>query len=132
MMKKIGILLLGFFLITSLDAIASDVNAPSPDIEIQLGFNLINSKDLGNNFVLVNLKVNNLTDKHIDNAQAGCILKDENHAEISYETHYVIKSEEGGLAPHASNDHIFYLYNHYGDISKIKHILFQTESIKFK
>ena len=105
---------------------------PSHDTENQLGFNLINSKDLGNNFVLVNLKITNLTDKHIDNAQAGCILKDENHAEISYEKHYVIKSDEGGLAPHASKDHVFYLYNHYGDFSKIKHILFQTESIKFK
>ena len=131
-MKKTGIFLFCLFLLISLDVMADDNSSQSPAVKKQLGFDLIGPKDFGNNFVGVKVTVTNMTDRHIDTAQAGCILQDENNEEISYEKHYVIKSDEGGLAPHTSKEYMFFLYNNFGDYDKIKHILFQAESITFK
>ena len=51
---------------------------------------------------------------------------------VLFEKQYVIKSDEGGLAPHKTKEYMFYLYNNFGDFNKIKHIVVQPESIKFR
>jgi len=131
-MKKTGVLLFCLFLLIALDVMADNTSSQSPAVKKQLGFDLIGPRDYGNNFVGVKVRVTNLTDRHIDNAQAGCTLQDENNEEISYEKHYVIKSDEGGLAANTSKEYMFFLYNNFGDYNKIKHIVFQAESITFR
>ena len=131
-MKKTGVFLLCLFLLIPWYVMADDANSQSRAVNNQIRFDLIGPKDFGNVFVGVKVNVTNLTDRHIDNAQGSCILKDENNDEISYEKQYVIKSDEGGLGPHKTKEYMFYLYNNFGDYNKIKHILIQPESIKFK
>ena len=124
--------MLCLFLLISLDVMADDANLQSRAVTNQIRFDLIGPKDFSNVFVGVKVKVTNLTDRHIDNAQGSCILRDENNDEISFEKQYVIKSDEGGLAPHKTKEYMFYLYNNFGDFNKIKHIVVQPESIEFR
>ena len=131
-MKKTGVFFLCLFLLIPLYVMADDANSQARAVKDQIRIDLIGPKDFGNVFVGVKVNVTNLTDRHIENAQGSCVLKDENNEEISFEKQYMIKSDEGGLAPHKTKEYMFYLYNNFGDYNKIKHILLEVESIQFK
>ena len=47
-------------------------------------------------YSFVKIKITNTSDKHINRCKLSCILYEE-EKEIDVETHYVIKSTEGGL-----------------------------------
>ena len=94
-----------------------------------LKFNVVSIKDYGPTMVGVKVKITNLTDKPIHNAQATCILLDANKKEIGFQKHYVIKSTEGGLEPRGST---YFEYVMDGSYDRTEYTSFKVDSLKFR
>jgi len=91
-----------------------------------LDFKVITSKIYGDNMLGIQVKITNVSKRHINRCSATCILKDVNGDDLAFEQHYVIKSLEGGLAP---KEFTFFEYVINVDPSRVKKVSFHIESI---
>lgn len=91
-----------------------------------LDFKVITSKTYGDDMLGIQVKIINVSKRHINSCYATCILKDVNGDDLAFEQHYVIKSLEGGLAP---KEFTFFEYVINVDPSRVKKVSFHIESI---
>jgi len=98
-------------------------------LEKILDFKVISSQSLGNTMAEVKVKITNLTNKGISNAQVTCILKGKDGKEIAFQKHYAIKSTEGGLAAKQSTyfTYIIDIVNYYD----VETIAFHIDELNF-
>ncbi len=90
-----------------------------------LEFDIISKEDY-NEMTGIKVKITNISKKHINSCYATCILKNAQGKELSFESHYVIKSRNGGLSPGAST---YFEYAIEVRSRIVKYISFQIEKI---
>ena len=102
---------------------------PSPidSLKKNLKFDVISTEAIGAKMVQVNVKVTNLGNRHINQAEIACILHDINGHEIAFAKHYVIRSLDGGLP---GGQLIYFEYVINANYSQTKSVSFHIDSIK--
>jgi len=72
------------------------------EVSSPLKFQVITTKDYGQEMIGIQIKITNISKRHINRCEATCILQDARNKDLAFERHYVIKSIDGGLAPNTS------------------------------
>jgi hypothetical protein len=100
--------------------------AKKPPISNPLEFQVVTTKSYGGEMVGVQVKITNVSNRHINSCDVSCILQDAKGKDLGFERNYVIKSIDGGLAPGA------FTYFEYVIDSRpelVKNVLFHIEKI---
>lgn len=92
----------------------------------QLQFKVIQSEELIG-MISVKVKITNISNKHINGAYVTCVCLDQNKEEIAFQSHYVIKSTEGGLK--AGRSVYFQYVINVKNPSRVKYFVFNIERI---
>jgi hypothetical protein len=126
--RRLSHTLLGLIVTSLLVSIASCLpsSEPARRSASDLRFDIVSTEDYGA-YVYVKVEITNVSQKRVDKANVTCVLYDKTGKEIGFQTHYVVKSREGGLAPGATT-YFTYIVN--GDYSRTARVGFNVKSIK--
>jgi hypothetical protein len=91
-----------------------------------LRFDVVSTERLGE-YVEVKVKITNVSGQHVNSANVTCVLLDRAGEEITFKTHYAVKSSEGGLAPREST---YFTYTMAADYSQVASVRFKVRSIR--
>ena len=91
-----------------------------------LRFDVVSIEKLGE-YVDVNVKITNVSREHVNSANVTCVLLDRAGREITFKTHYAVKSAEGGLAP---GETTYFSYTITADHSRVASVSFKVKSIR--
>jgi hypothetical protein len=100
--------------------------AKKTPISNPLEFQVVTTKSYGGEMIGVQVKITNVSNRHINSCDVSCILQDAKGKDLGFERNYVIKSIDGGLAPGA------FTYFEYVIDSRpelVKNVLFHIEKI---
>lgn len=81
-----------------------------PSRDKPIGLEILTIKPYGSDYTSVQVKLVNLSYRHINRCELVCILKDANGRHLGFEKNYVISSLDGGLAPGAATYHEFLIH----------------------
>jgi hypothetical protein len=91
-----------------------------------LEFQVVTTKSYGREMVGVQVKITNVSNRHINSCDVSCIVQDAKGKDLGFERNYVISSIDGGLEPGA------FTYFEYVIDSRpelVKNVLFHIEKI---